>query len=141
MIHKFSQHFSRRGRKRQIPESIPVVSATASDESSLKTIVPDICHQTTQPDEDEARHDPTSGTNERSSDRIESEQREPIKTHRRTCATDWNELTSRSYNSSSSGSRSRQHHRRSLALTKDELTDVTMVVDELHGPFQHSLHL
>ncbi len=150
MIYKFPSR-----RKRQNSHSsVSVVSPTASDSSSsltLKTIVQNIYHRRTAPSnnnksleplskeehfKEEERHDSPIQVSDMSEplpandeDHEEAEQREfMVKTHRRTCATDWNELVQRAQHNH------KQHHRRTLAMTNDELMDVTMVCDELHGP-------
>ena len=61
------------------------------------------------------------------------EQRGPvlIKTHRRTRATDWSEL-SRTFQDSPKIRY--EQHRRSLAMTEDEFMEIVWVCDELDGP-------
>jgi hypothetical protein len=149
MIYKFPSR-----RKRQNSHSsVPVVSPTASDSSSsssltLKTIVQNIYHRRTahnnnksiEPEpkgencKEDERHDSTMKEDDSkeelppTEDHEDAEQREPVvKTHRRTSATDWNELVHRAQHPH------RQHHRRTFAMTNDEFMDVTMVCDELHG--------
>ncbi|GAX18415.1 hypothetical protein FisN_2Lu070 [Fistulifera solaris] len=140
-----------------MPVVSPMATDSSSSSLTLKTIVQNIYHRRTAPSnnktnnnnnkslerlfkegegKEEERHDipiqdsdlsePLPTTDE---DHEEAEQREPmvIKTHRRTSATDWNELVQRAQNTH------KQHHRRTLAMTNDEFMDVTMVCDELHG--------
>lgn len=143
MIYKFA-HLTRRGQKRQIQESClsstdPPIVIVADSDSKM--------HRRTQ--DEEERHDlPTTmhvieddhqskneSCDSSSASEQPEEQREPIKTHRRTCATDWKELIKRTYNKSSQSKQILQH-RRSMAMTNDEFMDVTMICDELHGPFE-----
>lgn len=84
---------------------------------------------------------------------VANEQREPlVKTHRRTCAADWNDglhqalshppnksnnTQEKSTIPNTNTKKHRKHHRRTMALTNEEFTEVTMICDELHGPCFH----
>lgn len=66
---------------------------------------------------------------------ITEETRELVvhKSHRRTVATDWNELTSRIFDESTPQSKA-QEHCRSFAMTRDEHMDLTSACDEPDEP-------
>jgi hypothetical protein len=61
---------------------------------------------------------------------LNDERQQAPRSHRRTRATDWNELFWMVEDPSM-----RPRHRRCLALTNDEFTEITMLCEELHGPW------
>lgn len=138
-----------RGLKRLIyPESCVIACPTESPSSPsiVKTVLDNLKvhhRRTTLTNENETRHDfPTILHRVESNDRISSvttttmeEQPVPVRRHRRTHATNWDELMSQLDSINDLGIIQPRRHRRSLALTNDEFTEITMVCDELHGPF------
>lgn len=146
MIYNLSSSDPRAHQDRSLTEesSLMLKTGVVNKENSIK-----ISHHRRTQHQREGRHDVftvlhTIMENEteecsatpRMTTSAEEEKREPIRkrSHRRTCATDWNEL-SRTYHGDSSKTKQQQRHRRSLALTKDEFTEITMLCDELHGPW------